>query len=79
MMLNAKPDAVLMSNLLQAIDCAFSGEDHPLVQRISLSERELREVVRRTAFYPLARKVSTPVIKQNEISMGYGEGRYMGD
>lgn len=79
MMMNAKPDAALMANLLQAIDCAFSGEDHPLVQRISLSERELREVVRRTAFYPLARKVSTPDIKQNEISMGYGEGRYMGD
>jgi len=76
MLIKSSLSKEMISNTLDAIECALIGQPHMLI--VTPEQRRLRLIGHRTAFYPKQpAAVSEQPIKEN--NMGYGEGRYMGD
>lgn len=67
-----------MAEVLSAIDCAFAGKPHPLINTLTPEQRFLRYINERAAFYPPTRE---QVARRNEPSIGLPEVRrdYQGD
>ncbi len=65
-----------MAAYIEAIDCAFAGKPHPLINTLTPHERFLRFINERAAFYPptreqVERRRSTPSVPRPEVRRDY--------